>query len=76
MTGLPSATIAFDQFFLASDQVEAGAIAHVIQSPCLARGLLVAADRQHDDIRLLRHAHGFGNLPCGPLPDRWATTSS
>ncbi len=54
ITGLPSATIAFTEFFLLANQIEAGSVAHVLKRPCLARGLLVAADGQHDDVSLLR----------------------
>src|SRR5271157_850746 len=41
----------FDEFFLPSDQVEAGAVAHVVQSPGFARGLFVAANGEDDGVR-------------------------
>ena len=50
-----------DQLFLPADQIEAGAVAHVHERPCLARGLLVAADGQHDDIGLFGHLDRFGD---------------
>ena len=52
----------FHQLFLTPNQVQAGAIAHVIQHPSLARSLLVSTDRQHDHVGFLGHAHRFGNL--------------
>ena len=51
-----------DQFFLAADEVKAGAVAHVLQRPGLARGLLVAADGQHNHVGLLRDFNSLGNL--------------
>ncbi len=51
------------QFFLPPDQVQAGAVAHVVQSPGFARCLLVAADGQHDHVRSFGHFHGFRDLP-------------
>ena len=33
----------------------------MVSLPCLARGLLVAADRQDDTIRLLSYLDGLGN---------------
>ena len=62
----------FDQLILAADQVEAGAVAHVLQVPGFARGLLVAADGEHDDVGLLRHFDSFGDLSaifCGIAGD-------
>ena len=50
-----------DQLILTADQVERRAVAHVIERPGFARRLLVAADGQDNNIRLLRHFHGFRN---------------
>ena len=33
-----------------------------VEVPRFARGLLVAADREHDHVGLLRDLHGFGDL--------------
>jgi hypothetical protein len=52
----------FDKLFLPPDQVEAGAIAHVVQSPRFARSLLVAANRQHDHVSAFGDLHGFRDL--------------
>ena len=53
-----------DQFLLLADQIcRPGAVAHVFQRPRLARSLFVAADGQHDDIRLLGDLDSFMNLP-------------
>ncbi len=51
-----------DQLFLPADEIEAGTVAHVVQAPGFARGLLISADGKHDDVGLARHFDGFGNL--------------
>ena len=62
-TGLPRVGDRFDQLVLPADEVEAGAVAHVLQVPGFARSLLVAADGQDDDVGLLRDFDGLGDLP-------------
>src|SRR5208283_84138 len=51
-----------DEFLLAADEVEAGTVAHVLLRPGLARGLLVAADSQHDYVSLPGDFNSFGDL--------------
>src|SRR5215831_16416120 len=51
------------QLFLAADQIEAGAIAHMLQIPGFARSLLVITDGQDNEIRLFSDLHCFRNLP-------------
>ena len=51
------------QLFLPADQVQAGAVAHVVERPGLARGLLVAADGQHDDVGIPGDFDRLGDLP-------------
>ncbi len=51
-----------DEFTLPADQIEIGAVAHVLERPRFARGLFVATDGEHDDVGLLRDFDGFGNL--------------
>src|SRR6185436_8446183 len=51
-----------DELLLPADQVEARAIAHVLEVPRFARRLLVTADRQHDHVRLLRDLDSLGDL--------------
>ena len=52
----------FNELILTADEIEAGAVAHVLQVPCLAGGLLVAADGEDDDVGLLGDFDGFGDL--------------
>ena len=61
-TGLPVASIASHQFVLPADQVEARAVAQVLGRPRLARGLLVAADGEHDDVGPPGDLDGLGDL--------------
>src|SRR5689334_4830826 len=50
------------QLFLASDQIQTRAVAHMFEIPRFARRLFVAANGEHDDIRFLRDLHRFSNL--------------
>ena len=73
-TGLPVASMRVDELVLPPDEVEAGAIAHVLARPCLARRLLVAADGEHDDVRplgdLAPPRRSAGGLPPGRSASR------
>ena len=60
--GLAERGQGFDQLILTADEVEAGAVAHVLQVPGFARGLLVAAERKNDDVGLLRDFDSFFDL--------------
>src|SRR4051812_17462347 len=60
--GLAGSEHGAHEFVLAAHHVEAGAVAEVLGRPGLARGLLVAADGEHDDVGAARDLDGFGDL--------------
>ena len=51
-----------DQCFLPSDEIQARPISQVVPIPRLARSLLVATDRQHDDIGPTSDSEGSRDL--------------
>ena len=70
MTGLPVATMDLISSSCRPSKIQLRPVAHVVARPGLAGGLLVAADGQHDHVRLPGHPHRFLDQLLGPPPDR------